>query len=367
MRTLLVGVIGGTLTLAVFTFVYQRSRGVVWSTAQIIDGASYRTAGQLVGTPDLYKPSAYGELQRKEAGTGAGYRIFLRMPWYAWAVKECGFSAMPYRSAMIAWRTAMAAFAVAFIFVWADWKSAFAAMCCAISFYALIRQGQDSSVMLLAIASAAWLARREMDYAAGAVLALCSIKPNLSVLLPLAILAAGRWKIAMGLIGGVGALLAMSFAVQGSSWPAEFIEVLRNPGAQYAPSPHGKSVVFLLYKASAQTEGIASAILTILCAPLVVRTARRQGVELGLFASVAAAVATSVHSFTHDFLIAMPLALVAAKSESARVRWMAIAVLCPLTMLPSISGRFGIEALSALPVLALMALVALDNRAVKYV
>ncbi len=71
-------------------------------------------------------------------------------------------------------------------------------------------------LLILCLVAAAWrLAEREKPYLAGAVLGLAVIKPQLTLLLPLVLLAAGRWKIAVGWAATAALLAVTSLAVIG--------------------------------------------------------------------------------------------------------------------------------------------------------
>lgn len=54
---------------------------------------------------------------------------------------------------------------------------------------------QPDLILVLIVAAAWWLSRARRPYAAGAVLGLAVIKPQLALVLPLVLLAAGRWRL----------------------------------------------------------------------------------------------------------------------------------------------------------------------------
>jgi hypothetical protein len=58
--------------------------------------------------------------------------------------------------------------------------------------------GQPVLLALLAVAGCWWLAEAGRPYLAGAVLGLSAVKPQLTIAVPLVLLAAGRWRIAAG-------------------------------------------------------------------------------------------------------------------------------------------------------------------------
>jgi hypothetical protein len=89
----------------------------------------------------------------------------------------------------------------------------------------LIRAGH--LFLLLWIAIAAALFERGRRFAAGMVLALCSAKPHLFLLLPLLLLGRRMWSTIWGLLAGGALLAAVSFAAAGPHWPREFLSGAR--------------------------------------------------------------------------------------------------------------------------------------------
>ncbi|MHB8614320.1 MAG: glycosyltransferase family 87 protein [Candidatus Dormibacteraceae bacterium] len=80
--------------------------------------------------------------------------------------------------------------------------------------YSLSLAQPDAIVLFAAVAS--WkLADRGRPYLAGVVLGLSVLKPQLTLALPLVLLAAGRWRIAAAWVVTVGALAAVSLLVIG--------------------------------------------------------------------------------------------------------------------------------------------------------
>jgi hypothetical protein len=74
--------------------------------------------------------------------------------------------------------------------------------------------GQPLMLALLAVAGCWWLAEKGRPYLAGAVLGLSAVKPQLTIAVPLVLLASGRWRIAAGwgvtvLVLAVASLIAI--------------------------------------------------------------------------------------------------------------------------------------------------------------
>ena len=84
-------------------------------------------------------------------------------------------------------------------------------------------------LLILALVAVAWrLAHDERPYLAGAVLGLSVIKPQLTLFLPLVLLASGRWKIALGWAVTAGLLAAASAAVIGVQGMTDYLSLLND-------------------------------------------------------------------------------------------------------------------------------------------
>jgi len=85
--------------------------------------------------------------------------------------------------------------------------------------------GQDSDVMLLLLALAVVLLTRDQDLAAGGVLALCTYKFNLVLLVPIVLIRSRRWT-ALAAFAGVAALLALASVAIAP--PSAYLATLRS-------------------------------------------------------------------------------------------------------------------------------------------
>jgi Glycosyltransferase family 87 len=91
--------------------------------------------------------------------------------------------------------------------------------------YALSLAQPDLAVIL--IVAAAWrLAESRRDYLAGAVLGLAAIKPQLSLLVPVVLVFAGRWRIAAGWVAVACLLAAASLAAIGGQGLRDYLALL---------------------------------------------------------------------------------------------------------------------------------------------
>lgn len=102
-------------------------------------------------------------------------------------------------------------------------------------FLSSVALGQDT----LLLAYGFHLALEEHDSRAGIFMALAAFKPHLIFLLPLAFVAARRWKLLRSFVT-VGTVLAlMSFVLVGPQGMRDWIEILRSPYTDYAPATMG--------------------------------------------------------------------------------------------------------------------------------
>jgi len=86
--------------------------------------------------------------------------------------------------------------------------------------------GQPVMLALLAVAGCWWLAEARRPYLAGAVLGLSAVKPQLTIAVPLVLLAAGRWRIAAGWGVTVAALAAASLIAIGRQGLDDYLGLL---------------------------------------------------------------------------------------------------------------------------------------------
>src|SRR4051812_4984214 len=152
------------------------------------DFYSFWAGAQLLG-PELYDVSRAEAIQKRVSPLVESKR-YIRPPFYALMLWPLG--QMPLRAAYIAWQSLNIAAVLAFVWIWrlpAAWTLA-----CAL-FLPLawnIGLGQDAPLLLLFLAIGARLIQQKSDFAGGAVLSLCGIKPHLLLFVPVVLLAQRR-------------------------------------------------------------------------------------------------------------------------------------------------------------------------------
>jgi hypothetical protein len=93
----------------------------------------------------------------------------------------------------------------------------------------VVGAGQDSAVVLAALVGGAALLVRRRPVLAGLVLSATLIKPQLAILVPVALLLCGAWRALAGMTVGGLALVGVTTAVLGTQPWVEWTQVLRTP------------------------------------------------------------------------------------------------------------------------------------------
>jgi len=147
---------------------------------------------------------------------GAPYPTMIDPPLIAWLVMPLAI--LPFPVAFGIWIAASAlAIAWAAWLCGAGWRGVLSGFALFPVFDAL-GSGQVAPLLLLAVVWAVRLADGGRWAAAGLLLALLSVKPQMGVLLPIVLLASGRWRIVVAAAGAgavVGALTLASLGVSG--------------------------------------------------------------------------------------------------------------------------------------------------------
>jgi Glycosyltransferase family 87 len=94
--------------------------------------------------------------------------------------------------------------------------------------------GQPAMLVLLAVVACWWLAEADRPYLAGAVLGLSVVKPQLTIAVPLVLLAAGRWRITAAWAVTAAVLAGLSVLVIGAQGVSDYRSLLAE--AQLLPN-----------------------------------------------------------------------------------------------------------------------------------
>jgi hypothetical protein len=202
-----------------------------------VDFNQFYSASKLAGTGRLYDWDALRQIEAErgqQVPTG-------RLPVVAYGVKLVGW--MPYRTAQVVW---LVASVVALIFFALAWPGAnrmlmAAALAWSMPVALLLVFGQDTPFWLLWVALGLLLLERGSPRLAGVVLALCICKYHLSLGLPILLLAQKRWSALASACAAGAALVAVCFALEGWTWPAQYwgLVFTLSPAVFRMPNLHG--------------------------------------------------------------------------------------------------------------------------------
>jgi hypothetical protein len=204
--------------------------------------------------------------------------------------------------------------------------------------YGLSLAQPDLAIVFLA--AAAWrLAESHRPYAAGVVLGLSAIKPQLLLLLPLVLLAAGRWKIVAAWAAAAGVLAAASLAAIGGTGWSDYQSLLTE--AQHVTNNRYFTFAYLLGPGALSYLAQAVVVAAAAAAAYVHRHASNARIfALGI---VATALATTYWHLQDYTVLVLAAWLFWRDSPPKPQRWLLLAV--------AVAGEFAWP-LTPLPILA---------------
>ncbi|HLH18819.1 MAG TPA: glycosyltransferase family 87 protein [Bryobacteraceae bacterium] len=295
------------------------------------DFRAFYAGGRLAGTSRLYVPEAIYRVQEAETTPWGPADletkralVFIRLPWFALFLKP--ISLLPYLAAYRLWLALMLAALGVFLLLWdGDWRVKGPAVCCCLPAFRGIFSGQDVTLVLMWLGLSLYLWRRNRPFLAGLVLALCTAKFHLMILVPLVLLAQKRWRYTAGLAAGGALLFAASCLGMGWRWPHEFLRAIQDPRINAAPSrmpnlhllAHGSLFIELL--------------LAMTVALSVWSFARRSdSLEWGIALAFAGGVILAVHNDMQDCCLMLPAILLVAQRAAGWAAMLAIALASPV-------------------------------------
>jgi hypothetical protein len=285
------------------------------------DFLPHYTQGRMVGTGPMYDIEAGYREQDRTVGFHIARAYHNRFPWQALLIAP--LSRLPYLPAYWLWiGTNLACFAAVIRFWllprdYVLWGAVFLPVA------ASIIVGQDSLMVAACMAGALLVANRGRDVAAGLLLALCTMKPHLFLLVPVALVAQRRWRLLVSAIVGTLGLLAISTAVAGSDWPSQWIAIVKLLGQDSGLDVPLRPSLFQLGVNRATIT--AAALLAIaLCAAIWQARTLQHGIAAAIIGSILIAPHTSVYDLPL-LLIALPVLPLGRYSQ-----WVRIALLTPL-------------------------------------
>lgn len=283
---------------------------------------------RLVGTPDLYNPQASYDIEKQVTRNRDYYPgiYYTRLPWYALVLKP--LASLPYRAAYVIFQLVAISAVLAFLLLYAR-KFPNLLILAAMSPVLLVTvaNGQDVG---LAVAIAAFSLLLASEFTAGLLLAICTIKFHLFLLLPLAVLQHRRWRYLAGAATGVTALFALSTAAQGWNWWTDFAALLSRGDlhTDVALMPNWRGFAAVVGGGLA-TELILSA-LTL--AVLIYTIHRTPNFRVAAVLTIVASVLIGHHAYMADlFALLLVAAVIGAEPVSRHLKAVAVVAALPIT------------------------------------
>jgi hypothetical protein len=253
---------------------------------------------------------------------------------------------VPYWVALVVWSAALLA-ALIFAFGWSSsytGPARIAAVAMALApWWVLLAVyvGQVVPIVAAAVVVAWHLARRNHDVAAGLVLSLIALKPNTAILVPFALLAAGRWRIFASWAAASGVITGASLLLVAAEGTGDYLAAL-------GQLPHGATELTL-----GGAFGVSGAVafgLRVLIAAVALLTARALRATPGLPMAAGALASLLVAPYLHNSDLCILVAAGWLTWEEAKVMrvpiasmWLAAAPFLPRQNWPSLEGWVGIE------------------------
>lgn len=181
------------------------------------DFNEFYSASRLAGTGHMYD---WGRIQELELHNGANPIPFGRLPVYAVLLKPV--TALTCNHARAAWLMVNLAALIGFAALWPVRRreDAILMLCWSWAAAILLSTGQDTGLFLFFVTVGLRLLQSNRDFVAGPVFSLCASKFHLALGISIFLLARRRWgALAGGMAGGL-VQLTISFAAEGTEWPA---------------------------------------------------------------------------------------------------------------------------------------------------
>lgn len=239
------------------------------------------TVGMQQGWSHIYDQALVAVAQ-KQIVPGLWTQPFLSPPTVAWVVAP--LTVFPYWVAYDVWAVfSFAALAVAL--AWSGVSTGIARWIAVIAALApwwvlhAVSVGQVVPLVAAGVAVAWRLLREEKDIAAGIALSLILLKPNTAILVPFALLVAGRYRAFAAWLGAGGVLALIAAVTLGGHGMSAYVSQL------LGPLPGGAD--FLTLKGAVGATGIVASLLRVLIGGIVLVTAFKLRNSPGLVLSVA--------------------------------------------------------------------------------
>jgi Glycosyltransferase family 87 len=279
---------------------------------------------RMVGTGQMYSIEAGYREQDRAIGAHVQGEYHDRLPWQALLMAP--LCRLPYLWAYWIWiGLNLAAFGVLVRL----WLLPRGLVLWGVTFLPLagcLILGQDAILLTLCVAGTLWLSETRRDFAAGLLLALCTAKPHLFVLVPLALMAHRRWRMLCGAAFGTAGLLLAGTAAAGWDWPLRWWAIVK--ALAFCADGQGcwvstRSSVFQF-----GVNPVTTALALLLAAAFGVLIWRSRSLDVGIALAIVGSILVAPHAGIPD----LPLLLVALPVLPLPNwgRWLRIALLTPI-------------------------------------
>lgn len=288
------------------------------------------TGAVLAGNSGLYDVGTVTRTQLALADSPQ-FMMYQRFPFYAAMVSP--LRSLTYLRAFRVWQSLSLAALLLFLWFWPGQRRWIAAIACcwSLPLANCFIMGQDVTLVMAALALSMALFFRGHHFAAGCLMALCSIKFHLFLTLPLFILTRRLWRFGAGTATGGAALLAASFAVQGRHWPADYLHMLRLPTStpSYSLMPNLNGLLSGQPHGPLLTTGAAA--LIVMASVLVMRRGKP---TVAVSAMLVSGLLLSYHAFIADAVLLIPAGLLLLRDRASLAhRATGMVVLSPIAFL----------------------------------
>jgi hypothetical protein len=245
------------------------------------------------GWPHLYDQSLVATAQRHLV-PGQSTQPFLSPPTVAWLVAP--LTVLPYWTAFGIWAV-FGFLALAAALAWSGvssgagrWIAVLAALTPWWVLHA-VNLGQVVPLVAAGIVVAWRLMRDEKEILAGVLLSVILLKPNTAILVPVALLAAGRYRVLAAWLGAGAAIAVIALLVLGPDGLSGYVTQLRSP------LPSGADA--LTIKGAIGATGVLAALLRLLVVGMVMATALKRRASPGLVVPIGIVGSLIVSPYLH--------------------------------------------------------------------
>jgi hypothetical protein len=312
------------------------------------------TVGLQQGWSHVYDQGLVAAAQ-KNLVPGQYAQPFLSPPTVAWLAAP--LTVFPYWTAFGTWAV-LSFLALAATLAWAGVSTGVArwiAVVGALTPWWVLHAVNLGQVVPLVAAGlvVAWrLVRDDREIAAGVVLALLFLKPNTAILVPLALLAARRYRVFAAWLGAGAVLAIIALLVLGPGGLAGYLNQLRSPLPSGADS--------LTLKGAIGATGVVAAVLRVLIVGMVVATAFRLRASVGMVLPIGIVGSLIVSPYLHaSDLCLLSVAVWMVWEERTNLAWRIALALGWLVASPFLFLSSGGPGLNRWPLLEAALLLAL--------